>query len=64
MSRYLADELPSSDAERACLSASPLVSGVSGGIMERHTVRVFLIALRLADDRRLDGIVNLRCGVE
>jgi hypothetical protein len=51
--RSLADELALTDAERACLAALRGVTGVRNGPMERHTLRVFLIAERLAADRFL-----------
>jgi HD domain-containing protein len=45
-----ADELAHSPAERACLDALRAASGETDGAMERHCVRQFLIAERLAED--------------
>jgi HD domain len=49
-----ADELVETPAERACLDALRAASGDSDGPMERHCVRQFLIAQRLAEDGDLD----------
>lgn len=45
-----ADELVETPAERACLDALRAASGETDGPMERHCVRQFLIAERLAED--------------
>ena len=45
-----ADELAGTPAERVCLDALRAVSGETDGAMERHCVRQFLIAERLAED--------------
>jgi len=50
-----ADGLATTDAERACLSALREATGAVDDPMERHTVRQFLIAERLAADRSLDA---------
>jgi hypothetical protein len=42
------------DAERACLAALREATGTTDDPMERHTVRQFLIAERMAADRGLD----------
>ena len=49
--RPVAEELARSDAERACLQALREATGARNGPMERHTVRAFLIAERLAAER-------------
>jgi hypothetical protein len=49
-----ADELVETPAERACLDALRSATGESDGTMERHCVRQFLIAQRLAEDGGLD----------
>ena len=48
-----ADELTRTDAERACLDEVRRLAGTTGGPLENHNVRVFLIAERLADGRGL-----------
>ena len=47
-----AEQLVETDAERASLAALRDATGTSNGAMERHCVRVFLIALDLAQDRQ------------
>jgi HD superfamily phosphohydrolase len=61
MARLTADEVVGSDAERACLDALRRAVGGGDGPMERHSLRVFLIAERLAQDldRRVDREVLL-----
>jgi hypothetical protein len=49
-----ADELAQTEAERACLAALRDATGASDDPMERHCVRQFLIAERMAADRRLE----------
>jgi len=49
-----ADELAATDAERACLAALREATGEVDDPMERHCVRQFLIAERIAADRGLD----------
>jgi HD domain len=49
-----ADELATTDAERACLDALREATATSDDPMERHCVRQFLIAERMAADRGLD----------
>jgi HD domain-containing protein len=49
-----ADELATTDAERACLSALREATGTADDPMERHCVRQFLIAKRMAADRGID----------
>ena len=44
----LADELATSDAERACLERLRSLVGAANGPIERHSIRVFLIAQELA----------------
>ncbi len=46
-----ADELDQTPAARACLEELRKVTGEPGGAMERHCLRVFLIAERMAADR-------------
>lgn len=48
-----ADELIRTDAERACLAEVRRLAGTTGGPLENHNVRIFLIAERLADLRGL-----------
>ena len=48
-----AEDLARSDAETAALAALRDAAGESGGPMERHGIRVFLIADRLATAREL-----------
>ena len=50
-----ADELAQTPAERASLDALRAVSGETDGAMERHCVRQFLIAERLAEDAGRDA---------
>jgi HD domain len=45
-----ADELAETPAERACLEVLRNAAGETDGVMERHCVRQFLIAERLAED--------------
>jgi HD domain len=49
-----ADELATTDAERACLRALRDATGSVDDPMERHCVRQFLIAERMAADRGLE----------
>ena len=49
-----ADELATTDAERACLGALREATGAVDDPMERHCVRQFLIAERMAADRTSD----------
>jgi hypothetical protein len=49
-----AEQLVRSDAERDALSALREAAGESGGAMERHCVRDFLIADRLAGAREIE----------
>ena len=49
--RRRADELLRTDAEAAALEALRVATGETDGDMERHTVRQYLIAERLADTR-------------
>jgi hypothetical protein len=49
-----ADELAATDAERACLRALRDATGSVDDPMERHCVRQFLIAERMAADRGID----------
>ena len=49
--RRRADELLCTDAEAAALEALRAATGETDGDMERHTVRQYLIAERLADTR-------------
>jgi HD superfamily phosphodiesterase len=49
-----ADELASTEAERRCLEALREASGDVNGPMERHCVRCFLLAERLAGRRGLE----------
>jgi hypothetical protein len=49
-----ADELARTDAERACLAALRDATGTADDPMERHCVRQFLIAERMAADRDID----------
>ena len=49
-----ADEAIETAAERAALAAVRKATGESGGPMERHGLRVFLIAAELASRRGLD----------
>jgi hypothetical protein len=51
--RRRADELVSTDAEAAALQALRVATGETDGGMERHTVRQYLIAERIADVRRI-----------
>lgn len=48
--RLTADDLVSTDAERACLAALREATDRADGPMERHSVRVFLLAERLGAD--------------
>ena len=50
-----ADELAETPVERASLAALRAVSGETDGAMERHCVRQFLIAERLAEDAGHDA---------
>jgi hypothetical protein len=50
----LADELATTDAERRCLETLREASGDVNGPMERHCVRCFLFAERLAERRSLE----------
>ena len=50
----LADELATTEAERRCLAALREASGAVNGPMERHCVRCFLLAERLAERRSLE----------
>jgi HD domain len=61
MTRLLADDVVSTDAERACLKALREATRMADGPMERHCLRVFVIAERLAAelDRRVDREVLL-----
>jgi hypothetical protein len=52
--RRRADELLCTDAEAAALEALRVATGETDGGMERHTVRQYLIAERLADTRGLE----------
>jgi hypothetical protein len=49
--RRHADELVCTDAEALALEALRAATGETDGDMERHTVRQYLIAERLADTR-------------
>jgi hypothetical protein len=49
-----ADELATTDAERACLDALRSATSATDDPMERHCVRQFLIAERMAADRDLE----------
>jgi hypothetical protein len=49
-----ADELATTDAERACLTALREATGTPDDPMERHCVRQFLIAERMAADRGIE----------
>jgi hypothetical protein len=51
--RVRADDLVQSDAERAALTALREVTGEVDGPMERHSMRCFLLAERMAADRGL-----------
>jgi hypothetical protein len=51
--RRQADELLSTEAEAAALQALRVATGETGGDMERHTMRQYLIAERIADTRRI-----------
>ena len=51
--RLRADELVSTAAEAASLEALRTATGETDGDMERHTVRQYLIAERIADTRRI-----------
>jgi hypothetical protein len=51
----LADELAASDAERACLERLRSLVGAPNGPIERHSIRVFLIAQELAARAGLDA---------
>jgi hypothetical protein len=51
--RRRADELVCTEAEAAALQALRVATGETDGDMERHTVRQYLIAERLADTRGL-----------
>jgi hypothetical protein len=48
--RLSANEVASTAAERACLAALREATGAIDGAMERHCLRVFLVAERLAAD--------------
>src|SRR4051812_5747475 len=47
--RRHADDLLSTEAEAAALEALRVATGETGGDMERHTMRQYLIAERIAD---------------
>jgi HD domain len=47
-----ADDIVTTDAERACLGPLRAATGESDGAMERHCVRQFLIAERLGEQER------------
>ena len=49
----LADELARTDAERACLAEVRRLTGSTGGPLEHHNLRAFLIGERLAERRGL-----------
>src|SRR4051812_36620453 len=51
--RRHADELISTEAEAASLEALRVATGETDGGMERHTVRQYLIAERIADTRHI-----------
>lgn len=51
--RLLADELITTEAERSALEALRTATGETDGPMERHTVRQYLIAERIADTRSI-----------
>jgi len=51
--RSHADELLSTEAEAAALKALRAATGETDGDMERHTMRQYLIAERIADMRRI-----------
>src|SRR4051794_20062890 len=51
--RRHADELLSTEAEAAALQALRIATGETDGDMERHTVRQYLIAERIADVRSI-----------
>src|SRR3954467_4887212 len=51
--RRRADELLSTEAEAAALEALRVATGETDGDMERHTMRQYLIAERIADTRRI-----------
>jgi len=55
-----ADELVSTEAEAAALKALRVATGETDGGMERHTMREYLIAERIADMR---GIRSRTVGV-
>jgi hypothetical protein len=61
MARLLPDDVVATDAERACLQALREATRMADGPMERHCLRVFVIAERLAAelDRRVDREVLL-----
>jgi HD domain len=50
-----ADDLAKTDAERACLDALRDATGAVDDPMERHCVRQFLIAERMAPDRGIEA---------
>src|SRR3954470_20451266 len=51
--RRHADELLSTEAEAASLEALQVATSETGGDMERHTMRQYLIAERITDMRRI-----------
>src|SRR3954452_13113659 len=51
--RRPADELIAAEAEAAALTALRAATGETDGDMERHTMRQYLIAERIADMRRI-----------
>jgi hypothetical protein len=61
MARLLAEKVVSTESERACLAALRDATGAGDGPMERHCLRVFVIAERLAAElaRRVDREVLL-----
>lgn len=61
MGRLVTDDVVSTDAERECLTALREATRMADGPMERHCLRVFVIAERLAAelDRRVDREVLL-----
>jgi hypothetical protein len=61
MARLVADEVVSTEAERACLVALRSATRTADGPMERHCLRVFVISERLAEHhaRRIDREVLL-----
>jgi hypothetical protein len=61
MTRLVADDVASTEAEHACLVALRSATRTADGPMERHCLRVFVIAERLAEQhgRRIDREVLL-----